>query len=224
MALASWAYQPPEDRLIPLFEDDDLVVVDKPSGLLSTPGRDPAHHDSVIERVQCYAPEARLVHRLDMDTSGLMVLARHVEAERQLKRLFEQRRVGKRYLACVAGQLSEAEGVMSWPLVCDWPNRPLQKVCYETGKQARTRYQCLRQESDHAYVTLWPETGRSHQLRVHLLTLGHPILGDRFYAPEAIQNAAPRLLLHAEQLALDHPRTGQALQWCSQPPFLPDTE
>lgn len=222
MALAAWAYQPPEDPLWPLFEDDDLVVVDKPSGLLSTPGRDPAHHDSVIERVQHYAPDARLVHRLDMDTSGLMVLARHAEAERQLKRLFEQRRVGKRYMACVAGQLASPEGEMTWPLICDWPNRPLQKVCYETGKPARTRYQCLHQAHDHAYVTLWPETGRSHQLRVHLLTLGHPILGDRFYAPEAVQNAAPRLLLHAEQLALDHPRTGQPLQWCSQPSFLPD--
>lgn len=182
------------------------MVVNKPSGLLSVPGRAPEHHDSVMSRVQQQYPLAQSVHRLDMATSGVIVVALTKAAERELKRQFRDREPRKSYIARVWGHPAQEQGLIDLPLICDWPNRPMQKVCFTTGKAAQTRYQVLSYDDDHtARMLLTPVTGRSHQLRVHMLALGHPILGDGFYAtPEALA-MSPRLLLHAQELAITHP-------------------
>jgi tRNA pseudouridine32 synthase/23S rRNA pseudouridine746 synthase len=183
-----------------------IMVVNKPSGLLSVPGRAAEHHDSVISRVQAEFPLAQSVHRLDMATSGVIVVALTKTAERELKRQFRDREPKKSYIARVWGHPVKQEGIIDLPLICDWPNRPLQKVCFETGKAAQTQYQVLSYDDDHtARVLLTPITGRSHQLRVHMLALGHPILGDGFYAPPEVKALANRLLLHAQELSITHP-------------------
>jgi len=182
------------------------MVVNKPSGLLSVPGRAPEHHDSVMSRVQQQYPLAQSVHRLDMATSGVIVVALTKAAERELKRQFRDREPRKSYIARVWGHPAKQEGVIDLPLICDWPNRPKQKVCFDTGKAAQTHYQVLSYDDDNtARMLLTPVTGRSHQLRVHMQSLGHPILGDSFYAtPEALAMSS-RLLLHAQELAITHP-------------------
>ena len=182
------------------------MVVNKPSGLLSVPGRAEEHQDSVITRVQRDFPLAESAHRLDMSTSGVLAVALTKPAERELKRQFREREPKKSYLARVWGHVAEDEGLIDLPLICDWPNRPKQKVCFETGKTAQTLYQVLsRDEDGTSRVRLTPVTGRSHQLRVHMLALGHPILGDNFYAPPEARAMANRLQLHAETLTLAHP-------------------
>ncbi len=195
-----------------LYQDEHIMVVNKPSGLLSVPGRLEEHKDSVMTRIQRDFPQAESVHRLDMATSGVIVVALNKAAERELKRQFREREPKKQYVARVWGHPQPAEGLVDLPLICDWPNRPKQKVCYETGKAAQTEYEVLEYAEDNtARVRLKPITGRSHQLRVHMLALGHPILGDRFYAtPEALA-MAPRLLLHAETLTITHPAYGNAM-------------
>lgn len=206
-------YNPPQDpRLVILYQDEHIMVVNKPSGLLSVPGRLEEHKDSVMTRIQRDFPQAESVHRLDMATSGVIVVALNKAAERELKRQFREREPKKQYVARVWGHPQPAEGLVDLPLICDWPNRPMQKVCYETGKAAQTEYEVLEYAEDNtARVRLKPITGRSHQLRVHMLALGHPILGDRFYAtPEALA-MAPRLLLHAETLTITHPAYGNAM-------------
>lgn len=204
-----------------VYADDALLVVDKPSGLLSVPGRGEGKDDSLASRVQADYPDALIVHRLDMDTSGLLVLARGAESHRHLSRLFRERQVNKRYQAVAAGQVATPSGHIDLPLVADWPNRPRQKVDVGLGKPSRTEYRVLAYDpAGHATrVELTPVTGRSHQLRVHLLALGHPILGDPLYGSEASRGAAPRLLLHACRLAFPHPFTGEALAFESPPPF-----
>ena len=213
-----------------LHADEALLVLDKPSGLLSVPGRGPEHADCLSARVQALYPDARVMHRLDMDTSGLLVMARSAEAQRQLGLDFAQRRVDKRYEAVVAGlPCTGSASPDGWqavrlPLIVDWPNRPRSKVCFQHGKPSFTQWRRL---DDHelpsgvvaSRLALWPHTGRSHQLRVHMQALGHPILGDRLYAPPSLQQAAPRLLLHACQLALPHPVSGQWLVFDSPAPF-----
>ncbi len=205
-------YNPPQTPWLEiLHQDKDILVVNKPSGLLSVPGRDPAHRDSIWARVLEQYPDPHIVHRLDMDTSGVMVLALRKNAERELKRQFRERETAKRYLARVWGHLPEKEGVVDLPLICDWPNRPKQMVCFENGKPSQTRYKVLSEDEHGSLVELVPITGRSHQLRVHMLALGHPILGDRFYADGEALACAPRLMLHAAELTIKHPYSGQPL-------------
>ncbi|MEM1300322.1 MAG: pseudouridine synthase [Pseudomonadota bacterium] len=212
-------YCPPEGELDVLHEDPHLVFVDKPSGLLSVPGKPEAHWDCVEYRVRQMFPGARLIHRLDLETSGVMVFARSHAAQKHVNRQFERRDVQKAYIARVAGQVTADAGVIDLPLIADWPRRPMQKVCHETGRPARTRWQVLEREDSVTRLELLPETGRSHQLRVHLSEIGHPILGDPFYAPEELWQAAPRLQLHASSLALCHPETGSELKIEAHCPF-----
>jgi tRNA pseudouridine32 synthase/23S rRNA pseudouridine746 synthase len=202
-----------------LHADDSLVVIDKPAGLLAVPGRGDDKRDSASARVQDRFPDARVVHRLDMATSGLMAFGRGAAAQRALSMAFEQRRVDKRYAAVVAGRLEPVEGEVDLPLTVDWPNRPLQHVDAVLGKPSLTRWRVLQHQGDRSRVLLAPVTGRSHQLRVHLAAIGHPILGDALYAPGVVQAMAPRLLLHACRLTLPHPALGEAVSFDSAPPF-----
>lgn len=199
----------PEAALGWLHVDEALIAVCKPSGLLSVPGRGPDKADCVASRVMARYPDARVVHRLDMGTSGVMLFARGLAMQQALSRAFETRQVDKRYQAVVAGTVDADAGHIDLPLACDWPNRPRQQVDRSRGKPAWTDWQVLSRDGAGATATsrlrLMPRTGRSHQLRVHLQALGHPILGDELYAPPEVVALAPRLLLHAERLALRHP-------------------
>jgi len=210
----SIAHKPPADTGLDIrYLDDDLVILNKPSGLLSVPGRGDERRDSLAIRVQREFPQALVIHRLDMSTSGLMMMALGSKAQSVMGRLFQQRQVEKHYVAVVAGRVAQVRGEVALPLITDWPNRPRQKVDHETGKPALTRYQVLDHDpqSDISRILLQPHTGRSHQLRVHMMAIGHPILGDELYAPAGWRDAAPRLLLHAQHLAFVHPITGQPL-------------
>jgi len=206
--------------------DDALLVLDKPAGLLCVPGRGPDKQDCLSARVQRRHPEALIVHRLDMATSGLLLMARSAAMQRALSIAFADRAVHKRYVAVVTGHIAPpAAGwdTIDLPLLTDWPNRPLQKVD-AMGKPSLTRWRVLAHEHDatgqpQTRLELEPVTGRSHQLRVHLQALGHPILGDALYAPPDIQARSPRLLLHASAITLTHPLTGELLQLDSLPPF-----
>lgn len=210
------------DRPVPvLFVDDHLLVVDKPHGLLSVPGRDPANRDCVPARLQPEFGELRIVHRLDLDTSGIMILARTADAHRHLNRQFEQRTVGKYYEALVWGLPVADEGEINLPICVDWPNRPRKIVDYENGKAAQTFYNVMQRDAARniARVTLKPVTGRSHQLRVHLAEIGHPILGCPFYAHEEARAASERLALHARSLQVAHPASGETLLFETPTPF-----
>ena len=206
-------YNPPQNPWLHiLYQDDHIMVINKPSGLLSVPGRLEEHKDSVMARIQRDFPHAESVHRLDMATSGVIVVALTKAAERELKRQFREREPAKIYVARVWGHPQPPEGIVDLPLICDWPNRPKQKVCFDTGKAAQTAWQVLEYGTDNsARVLLKPITGRSHQLRVHMLALGHPILGDGFYAHPEAKAMAPRLLLHAESLTITHPKFGTSM-------------
>lgn len=211
-------YNPPTDPYLDVvFSDAHLLVLDKPSGLLTVPGRDPAHKDSLASRAQAEFPGALIVHRLDMDTSGLVVMALGAEVHRQLSRLFQDREVEKSYLARVWGEPEKGSGEVDLPLICDWPNRPRQKVDFEVGKPSQTRWQKLDSDGHTSLLELTPITGRSHQLRVHMQAIGHPILGDPFYAhPDALA-AAPRLLMHAQELGFEHPVQGKPMHFLCNP-------
>lgn len=196
------------------------MVVNKASGLLSVPGRAPENKDSVMTRIQADFPTAESVHRLDMATSGVIVVALTKAAERELKRQFREREPKKSYIARVWGHLAQDEGLIDLPLICDWPNRPKQKVCYETGKPSQTLYQVLSRDTDGSTrVKLSPITGRSHQLRVHMLAIGHPILGDGFYAHPEAKAMASRLQLHAQELCITHPEFGTVMHFKCEPEF-----
>ena len=201
--------------------DRSLIVVDKPTRLLSVPGRGPDKQDCLITHVQKEFPDALIVHRLDYDTSGLLVLARGKTMHRALSILFQERHVTKRYIAIVAGIPAEERGPVDLPLLVDWPRRPLHKVDLALGKPALTRYEILVSDLDNntARLALIPETGRTHQLRVHMQALGHPILGDPLYAEGIALASADRLLLHAQQLAFVHPITGKPMSFTRQEPF-----
>jgi tRNA pseudouridine32 synthase / 23S rRNA pseudouridine746 synthase len=204
-----------------LYADASLLVVCKPAGLLSVPGRGEDKQDCVATRVQAAYTDARVVHRLDMATSGLMVFARGVEVQRQLSMAFEKRAISKRYVAEVDGMVKDDAGEITLPLLTDWPNRPLQKVDAENGKPSFTRYTVLSRNTaqNNSRLLLEPVTGRSHQLRIHLRELGHPIWGDALYAPAAVFSLSSRLLLHATSLSFSHPASGEALQFNSEAPF-----
>ena len=201
-----------------IHHDHELLLVNKPSGLLSVPGKGEHLADCLITRVQAVFPEALLVHRLDRDTSGVMVFAMSAPAQRHLGLQFEKRQVRKSYIAELFGELSPKSGTVDLPLIVDWPNRPLQKVDHDNGRPAQTDWKVLRTKDGRTRVRLYPKTGRSHQLRVHMLALGHPIMGDPFYAQgEALD--APRLMLHAEELRLRHPDGGRGMAFRAPVPF-----
>jgi len=208
----------------PLYADDTLLVLDKPSGLLAVPGRGADKQDCLASRVQARYPDALIVHRLDMATSGLMVMARGAAAQRELSMAFAARAVSKRYIAVVAGRLEASPqgwGIIDLPIVVDWPNRPLRIVDHQLGKPSLTRWRVLghHEAGPNTRVELEPVTGRSHQLRVHLRELGHPILGDALYAPADVQALSRRLLLHAWSLSFVHPVAGEVLAFACPPPF-----
>ncbi|MEM8920928.1 MAG: RluA family pseudouridine synthase [Pseudomonadota bacterium] len=216
----AFVYVPPASpHLAVLHHDDDILVLDKPSGLLTVPGKTPDLSDCLEARAQAEFPGARIVHRLDMSTSGVIVLALNRHAHRHVGLQFEKRRVDKTYIARVAGQLRDTSGVIDAPLICDWPNRPRQMIDFERGKPAQTAWKTLDIEAEATRVRLKPRTGRSHQLRVHLMSIGHPILGDEFYAPDDVYRAADRLQLHAETLGFKHPANGRDLSFHAPCPF-----
>ncbi len=202
-----------EQKVTILYADDDIVVADKPSGLLSVPGKNPLNKDCLITRMQQQYPDVRIVHRLDMDTSGVMVLARGKANLSALSRQFQERQTQKEYLAWVYGVLQDDEGEINLPLRCDWPNRPKQIVDHDLGKPSVTHFEVLKRKPAtlQTKVLLKPVTGRSHQLRVHMAELGHPISGCEFYAHSEALEQAGRLQLHAWKLSFIHPSTGALL-------------
>jgi len=218
-------YQPPMSPYIDiLYQDDDIVVLNKTSGILSVPGRLPEHQDCLQNRVKRVLPTATIVHRLDMATSGIMLMALNKLAHVAISRQFEQRKTKKSYIARVFGKITDIEGSVNLPLICDWPNRPKQMVDHDNGKASLTHYSVLSYDELSSgqittLVELRPVTGRSHQLRVHMLALGHPILGDRLYAHEQALALSSRLKLHARNLAFSHPVTGELLCFSAPCPF-----
>ncbi len=221
--------------MTPIHEDEHLLVLEKPSGLLSVPGRGPDKQDCLSKRVQDIYPEALIVHRLDQDTSGLLLMARGIEAQRRLSRLFETRQVKKRYVAVVAGHPAQTQAAQDadeegWrtidgPILLDWERRPIH-IIHPDGKASRSRWRTLQTGESATLVELEPVTGRTHQLRVHMQSIGHPMLGDSLYAPPEIKALSPRLLLHAQELAFPHPFTEAwmafqaATQWSATAPYL----
>ena len=213
-------YAPPlEPFLDVLYEDEHFVILNKASGLLSVPGKAEEHWDCLEYRARQQFGDTRIVHRLDMDTSGIMVLARTDDCHRNLGRQFEKRKVKKSYVARVWGRMAEGEGTVDLPLICDWPNRPKQMVSFEHGKKAVTDWTVMKRDDQSTLVRLFPHTGRSHQLRVHMLSLGYVIMGDRFYAGGEALTSADRLMLHAETLGFIHPDKGEWVDFVSPCPF-----
>ena len=211
-------YDPPDVPLTIVHQDHEILLVDKPAGLLSVPGKGEHLADCLLARVQGVFPEALLVHRLDRDTSGVMIFALSRHAQRHLGLQFEKRHMKKVYVARVWGEIAGKTGSVDLPLIVDWPNRPLQHVNFETGKPALTDWRVVRREEGTTRVRLFPHTGRSHQLRVHMKEIGHPILGDPFYA-EGPARDFPRLMLHAESLRLRHPDGGKGMTFSAKCPF-----
>ena len=215
-------YQPPPHTgLTILYRDPRLIALDKPSGLLSVPGRGPDKQDSLSERVRAEYPDARVVHRLDMATSGIMLMALDKDMQRELSRLFQNREVGKTYIAVVAGIVATASGLIDQAIACDWPNRPRRIIDPSKGKAARTHYRVLATDiaNNSSRVELIPETGRTHQLRVHMQSMGHAILGDELYGAERPMEPTPRLLLHATSVSFKHPESGLPITLNSAPAF-----
>jgi tRNA pseudouridine32 synthase/23S rRNA pseudouridine746 synthase len=216
----------PVEDITVLHADAALLVLVKPAGLLSVPGRGADKQDCLSSRVQQQYPDALIVHRLDMATSGLLLMARGAEMQRRLSHDFATRQVHKRYLAVVDGQLepgADEWGLIDLPILADWPNRPLRKID-ALGQVSSTRWRVLAQETGPTGETqtrleLEPLTGRTHQLRVHLMAIGHPILGDALYADAPVIQRSPRLLLHASELGLNHPLSGEALRFSSDAAF-----
>jgi len=213
-------YQPPLDAGLDIIHQDaDIIVVSKPAGLLSVPGKPAAHHDCMIERVQREYPSARIVHRLDMMTSGLMVMGLSADSHRHLSIQFEKRKVEKAYIALVWGDVDGDSGRIELPVRCDWENRPRQIVDFEQGKHAITDWSVIARTDKTTRVVLKPFTGRTHQLRVHMQEIGYPILGDDFYAHDDAFKAADRLCLHAQDLSFFHPTSNAFMHFHSPCPF-----
>jgi len=202
-------------------QEKDFLLIDKPARLLSVPGRHPLNRDSVSVRLQRNYPGAAIVHRLDFDTSGIMVIPLNKQALSQISRQFQQRSVYKTYIAVVQGLVQDNEGKIDLPIAPDAEQRPKYKICAATGKASLTEYRVIRRdhEANCTRVALHPVTGRSHQLRLHLHAIGHPILGCSFYASGNSAEGAPRLLLHATELQFDHPVSGVRVTGYSNPPF-----
>jgi tRNA pseudouridine32 synthase / 23S rRNA pseudouridine746 synthase len=212
-------YAPPQGKVSYIHTDPDLIVIDKPAELLSVPGRGPEKADCAISRVQADHPEALTVHRLDMSTSGLLVFARSKEAQRRLAIQFEKGVIAKSYIAHVWGAPDPGSGLIDLPLGQDWPNRPRQKVDHDAGKPSQTQYETSGTHAHGARLALTPLTGRTHQLRLHLAAIGHPILGDDIYAHAEALTAKHRLHLHALRLELIHPTRNERLRFESACPF-----
>ena len=209
-------YNPPQTPAFEVvYKDEDLLVLNKPSGLLSVPGKALQHRDCLQSRIQRVWPTATIVHRLDMATSGLMIMALNKASHRHISKQFETRQVSKTYYARVFGIPNANSGSIELPLICDWPNRPKQMVDHERGKPACTLWQKVSVKNNTSLIKLNPITGRSHQLRVHMLSLGHPILGDRLYAHDQAKSLSPRLCLHASEIRFTHPVSEKALQFNS---------
>lgn len=196
-----------------IYIDEYLIVANKPSGLLSVPGRGPDKQECLLSHLTNLYPDAKIVHRLDMDTSGLIVVARSAEAHRHLSRQFQERKTQKTYHAICTGHPSLSKGVINLPMRCDWERRPLQMIDFKKGKGAQTYWKILKQHQNTFLVELTPITGRSHQLRLHMKSLGHPILGDNLYADPHSLLQDERLMLHAKTLNFTHPVTNQSLQF-----------
>jgi tRNA pseudouridine32 synthase/23S rRNA pseudouridine746 synthase len=202
-----------------VYQDEHILVVNKPPGLLCVPGlSDP---NNLYDNVTCIAPNARVIHRLDMSTSGLVIFALHHQAQKHMGKLFEQRKIKKSYAAIVHGIVQDTRGEIHSRMLCDWPNRPKQKIDWLTGKLATTFFTVLSRNKDRncTRLCLSPHTGRTHQLRLHMWQLGYPILGDQLYFDGDSRNLENRLLLHAQQLQFDHPVTNRALTLQSEPEF-----
>jgi tRNA pseudouridine32 synthase/23S rRNA pseudouridine746 synthase len=221
---------PRDGKLEIVYCDDELLVANKPSGLLSVPGRGLEKSDSLTTRIQREFPDALCVHRLDMATSGLLVFARGASMQRQLSRLFRERGISKSYIAIVAGRIQQVAGEIDLPLAADWPNRPKQTVDFVSGKPSLTRYRVLgaaegllqsqpgKPQLDASRIELEPVTGRTHQLRVHLAAIGHPVLGDELYG-KPNRGVVARLLLHARKLSFMHPSRPEIVSLTAEPPF-----
>ncbi|WP_436645244.1 RluA family pseudouridine synthase [Pseudogemmobacter hezensis] len=216
--IPDFIYDPPDVPLSILYEDRQILVVDKPAGLLSVPGKLEGRADCLVSRLQAAYWDALLVHRLDCDTSGVMIFARTKAAQGFLGQEFEKRRAKKAYIARVYGQVAGDHGHIDLPLGADWPNRPRQMVSHDHGRPAQTDWQVVGRSPDETRMRLSPLTGRSHQLRVHMLELGHPILGDPIYATGPAREA-PRLMLHAATLGLHHPESGEWVTFAAPEPF-----
>lgn len=213
-------YAPPTSPYLDIkYQDEDFLILNKPSGLLSVPGKAPEHKDSLQFRVQRVLPTATIVHRLDMATSGLLVMALNKAAHRHISKQFELRQTQKSYIAVVFGQIEQESGEIDLPLICDWPNRPKQMVDHTRGKSAQTHWRVLDRQESSTRLELTPITGRSHQLRVHMLSIGHPILGDRLYAHDEALGMSSRLLLHAQTLSFKHPQLEQTMTFNCPVPF-----
>ncbi|MEM9234461.1 MAG: pseudouridine synthase [Pseudomonadota bacterium] len=211
-------YHPPTDPWLDiLYEDDALVVFNKPAGLLSVPGN--VSRDSLETRAQERFGDTLVAHRLDMATSGVIVMPRGKGNLAAIGQQFEKRRTEKRYIAVVWGDVAGEGGTIDLPIRCDWPNRPLQMICHERGRNAVTHWKVMSRADGHTRLALTPVTGRSHQLRLHMRELGHPILGDEWYAQGKARAAAPRLLLHAEALRMEHPQSLEMMTFQAPCPF-----
>jgi tRNA pseudouridine32 synthase/23S rRNA pseudouridine746 synthase len=217
MAVSS-DYTPPQDPLEILHHDAQILVANKPAGLLSVPGRGAHLADCLLSRVQAAFPEALLVHRLDRDTSGIVIFAVTPHAQRHLSAQFEKRTAKKVYVARLEGHLEPRAGEVDLPLIVDWPNRPRQMVCHETGKPSVTDYRVVKYGEGETRVRLTPKTGRTHQLRVHMLALGHPILGDPLYASGEAREF-DRMMLHSEELRIKHPDSGESMKFRAKATF-----
>lgn len=217
MIKRDFVYAPSQSPLSYIYTDEDFIIVDKPSGLLSVPGK--TEPDCLEARIRVEYPESLTVHRLDMATSGVMVFARNANAQRHVGLQFEKRMTEKTYIARVWKRVENDEGEVNLPLITDWPNRPRQMICHERGKPSLTQWEVIEREEQATRLALYPKTGRSHQLRVHMLAIGHPILGDRLYAHENAFKAASRLQLHAHKLKLRKPTGGEWIEFTSPCPF-----
>ncbi len=194
-----------------LFEDEHLIFINKPSGLLSVPGKDANPDYCIVGQLNQYLQGCLIVHRLDMDTSGIMVLAKDKQTHKALSRQFQERQTKKEYQAICSGIASQKNGSIKLPMRCDWANRPIQIIDFKQGKHAQTNWQVIEQKTDIFKVLLSPVTGRSHQLRLHMKQLGHPILGDNLYADKISYSQKNRLMLHASKLKLTHPNNNKPL-------------
>jgi tRNA pseudouridine32 synthase/23S rRNA pseudouridine746 synthase len=212
-----FTYSPPKIPVSYIYVDQDIIIAEKPCGLLSVPGK--TETDCMEARVRTDYPEALIIHRLDMATSGLMVFAHNKNAQRHIGLQFEKRFIQKEYLARVWGLIKLNKFNIDLPVITDWKNRPLQIVCYEKGKSASTKVEMISHENNTSYLSLKPLTGRTHQLRVHLNSIGHPILGDRLYAHDPAFLLADRLMLHATKIKLMKPVDGQWIEFNSSCPF-----
>jgi tRNA pseudouridine32 synthase / 23S rRNA pseudouridine746 synthase len=220
--MPNFVYNPPVSPYLSIIHhDQDIVVLNKPSGLLSVPGREAWHKDSLALRILRVWPTACVVHRLDMATSGIIILALQKSAQSHMGRQFQQKQIDKTYFARVEGIVEADSGLIDLPLRCDWENRPRQIVDFEQGKSSQTQWEVVKREKQTTLVKLTPLTGRTHQLRVHMQQIGHPIVGDEFYATALGKRLSPqRLALHAASITLTHPSSELRVTFDCPPPFV----